>query len=1333
MMDDLRIPSEDEYRVCSYYGNQPDIHRLPVLYKEAATAAIKHDRCICSHNKKRCKATEKCPQILGGNQLKCGLVCLESGSDSRLKCGGSDEDTKIISLHREKVKISLNRIKRLPAKKTDRTIRCTHFHPKLFGGMGLCSYIHDQKLALEIYGNDISNFVVPNIASTWYVVPLLNFDEEILKNARMAGHIGTLKNARSTEHIGTLNNARSTEHIGTLKNARTAGNTPHRATKKNRFMKFAAKAIHALTPAKKSNKATKEFIDIHTSNFNEMISGEEQNEHMLKSPSKKCRNTPDEATRPTYYNTPRREFFSHDNDDKILGKKNSENAFEDYEEMQHHLLLPSSSASCSKAVSIGNGFVKDDQTIEVDCNHRSSSISNKLANQELGDPPNKYTSFTTPSTYQKRKKKLPLLKKDLFGDVCHDDKSICSNDTNKKERDNHSACDDPPSTSSSAASFDDHLTDQFKFSLDLDMDDGGMIPASPDANEEIDVEFYDTNVKISLDLDMDDGGMIPASPDANEEIDVEFYDTNEEIDTESSDANKDTELLKAIAVIQKDIIQKKVRDNAEVNGLAVKILELNSDENRPLHPYNGSKFYNLQYKNSPDERSRAGIFCKLSKGRVTTKHNSGGATNKQEKTSAETVQNIIDIIYPGTDKESKTREVLNYIVEEEMNGNILWEGLSLDLDDCLTIRHIGRLSTNNTVRVLDAVGKLLEVRRLFPGRLKLKIGNAEWSDFLSVKLISIEADVGQGKKKNCVFWWNPNVVHLLERLTTSAILDGKFEDSIDVSSLIGKTVFLHGIDRGGPDLVACLRLVNRKDGNSGEYSIPLSCFEDAHETFDNIVNATLSKDRSRIFGLFKEGVHIFHIIVYTKQDIANEQSTHAAARVMDTSSSVSSAPSYAFLNKHRLIFDAESLMLQFKSSSDNDRFSAKELNVRVVTIEELRYIDGVPALKEFYANATHANASDREMPHVIDIDDDHITLTTDSSTGTLNAQFHAYLVVGRDLDIDNAKIQEDGNEVQTTSDHEETNNACEKSIVGIELYTSSDHHLYSFVFASPMKHFDASIYDARIICQRSMLLNADDGKMLTSLTGLGTASATYPCPRCIQRIDCRDLPSWCERYREILGPTFICKDAKPRTGYYSVEECNDRYEKAVGCNGRFSRFSKGKIEKFVIKYCYSVSRPARIDPPQDIHGDALHIHAGILTHLNDEIFLLLQSIKRNKIGGGTTTWYETKLDEALIIVKEMSNILKTDAYKDGMKICRKWNEVLMQKQVSLQTAIESNEPESMIEMKQDELNNVHDIVQNVHKDTGVGIMNLKYKGAEAFLALVGEKAAKGKKGNSESK
>ena len=167
--------------------------------------------------------------------------------------------------------------------------------------------------------------------------------------------------------------------------------------------------------------------------------------------------------------------------------------------------------------------------------------------------------------------------------------------------------------------------------------------------------------------------------------------------------------------------------------------------------------------------------------------------------------------------------------DSKLGGTFVWETSCLDLMDCITIQSENGLSTNQIVSIFLMIEKLLDKNmKLVPSQLKKKIGDVKNSKFIKYFHKMIEAKISETVLAQwCVFYFLKYIPLLCEMLITSSLTEGKMEDSMSFSHFRDTIIFGRGVDRGGSDVIALLRL-------AGKYCIPTSVLEEGSEDYENL-------------------------------------------------------------------------------------------------------------------------------------------------------------------------------------------------------------------------------------------------------------------------------------------------------------------------------------------------------------------------------------------------------------------------------------------------------------------------------------------------------------------
>jgi hypothetical protein len=202
---------------------------------------------------------------------------------------------------------------------------------------------------------------------------------------------------------------------------------------------------------------------------------------------------------------------------------------------------------------------------------------------------------------------------------------------------------------------------------------------------------------------------------------------------------------------------------------------------------------------------------------------------------------------------------------------------------------------------------------------------------------------------------------MYEMLIASAVNDRMKENSINFSSYSDMLIFFRGIDRGGEDLIDMILCGNRKNGNTGEYCVPVAVLEDGAESYANCKLTVLSAARNKVLLKLQDSkCHFFTIF----------RKTFASAEGHTTES-----------------MDSRCIMVEFIAPENTECHPS---NIHVCTdfmAEELTYSAGT--IEQFYSTAKCAT-KDSEVVDAIHLDsgmlisshDGKYTLATNIHTST---------------------------------------------------------------------------------------------------------------------------------------------------------------------------------------------------------------------------------------------------------------------------------------------------------------------------------------------------------------
>ncbi|CAB9515273.1 unknown protein [Seminavis robusta] len=114
---------------------------------------------------------------------------------------------------------------------------------------------------------------------------------------------------------------------------------------------------------------------------------------------------------------------------------------------------------------------------------------------------------------------------------------------------------------------------------------------------------------------------------------------------------------------------------------------------------------------------------------------------------------------------------------------------------------------------------------LFPFALRKSI--------LGFELVSLEIG-GSTRNERCLHVWIKQPAIAIQQLTQSALVSGKWEDSLMLSNHKDEIIVIQGSDRGGDITANLVRLANRSGGNSSQHCLPLAFYEFGKESYFNL-------------------------------------------------------------------------------------------------------------------------------------------------------------------------------------------------------------------------------------------------------------------------------------------------------------------------------------------------------------------------------------------------------------------------------------------------------------------------------------------------------------------
>jgi hypothetical protein len=263
--------------------------------------------------------------------------------------------------------------------------------------------------------------------------------------------------------------------------------------------------------------------------------------------------------------------------------------------------------------------------------------------------------------------------------------------------------------------------------------------------------------------------------------------------------------------------------------------------------------------------------------------------------------------------------------------------------------------------------------------------------------------------------------------------------------------------------------------------------------------------------------------------------------------------------------------------------SGKELDYRCIMVEFVASDHG--SFKD--ASLLHVSAT-RRLP-------DHFLLTEGST--------EAFLEGARDskkreipdvvkLHV-NSMVEATGHfksflQVQLVLEKRQPDN--EEFYIGANFFCSDDL-VHTFKFHEDIKKLENTKVGA-IECDGSLLIDSDDGKMAVCLHGLSTCGLTYPCPRCLHRLDSSKFPIWFHDEFPDLVEKSECESPYLREGEYSYAKCWERFKVSMGHNHQYSAAEAETTPAAVEASKSVVNKPLRVQQLKYFHGEPMHILMG---------------------------------------------------------------------------------------------------------------------------------------------
>ncbi|CAB9504283.1 unknown protein [Seminavis robusta] len=233
---------------------------------------------------------------------------------------------------------------------------------------------------------------------------------------------------------------------------------------------------------------------------------------------------------------------------------------------------------------------------------------------------------------------------------------------------------------------------------------------------------------------------------------------------------------------------------------------------------------------------RSGSSMKLLRIKQSRRWTKGDERGRKIKRKAQLVETLLDNLDVS---ESELLSILK-IVGRNHSLHVFADDSEcrLSIEQCAAMMQY--LPT--TVRGLERLSRFFKATlssfgdQLFPTMLRKKLASYAMESFdlkLGFEMVSLEIG-GEKRNERCLHAWVKEPAKVIETLTQSAIMAGKFEESAAFCKHHNQLTVVQGTDRGG-DITLCLvRVANRSGGNAPQYCIPLAFYEYGKESYSNL-------------------------------------------------------------------------------------------------------------------------------------------------------------------------------------------------------------------------------------------------------------------------------------------------------------------------------------------------------------------------------------------------------------------------------------------------------------------------------------------------------------------
>jgi hypothetical protein len=557
-------------------------------------------------------------------------------------------------------------------------------------------------------------------------------------------------------------------------------------------------------------------------------------------------------------------------------------------------------------------------------------------------------------------------------------------------------------------------------------------------------------------------------------------------------------------------------------------------------------------------------FIQVPKVKARRKDSKPASYKRYIKRKSADIKKVVGVLFGNS--EDVEKDVLAHVLSNDYN-QVVFEKEESDVKisalDVTEVRNRAGSNVASSVVVSimkDTTSLLIKNNKLriekspFEGQLRKKMGQLEKAGAVPSTFEYVECYITQENTGTCIYYYIEDVPLLIERLVAGCLLEGKYEDSIDISFFNNKIIIRFGCDRGGGDLIMGISLANRSRGNSGRYSIPIGVAEGATEVRSNLLKTVYSKARRAILEqLVNQHLFMVRLYFYEEDGVT--------------------------------LRDVKCVLLRFSCIGINrEKLSGTKF---VCTIDGNVLNHGTSV--EWKSKAHGRSVADE------------VLINTNMFFGLQDDEQQQNVFFNNNNNNNNNGGSQFGLTVQLVK--------VEDMYVGCKITsTKTTEEIFSFEFDNGVDINEIDSSNISGDCLHLIGIPSEDGKMCACVYGVSTCGASHPCPKCDWHLKDKSTPLWMEDFGSTSNTFTDCKDFTPRTGTTSRDACHKNFIKLRG-----ERTDPATVESK--KSVLSIINEPLLHIDDDLlylhNGEPMHVSQGLMTHLTKETATQMELIEMN--------------------------------------------------------------------------------------------------------------------------